>query len=163
MYSHFSNFSSVIFFSGLFVSFSVFFLLSTPPFRVFYNFLTVPKGCFAPITRPSLFLSSPLLSSPLLSSPLLSSPLLSSPLLSSPLLSSPLLSPFFPFSFLSYLPCRRSRRVLYLTRFLPCRSIRQGLVSYSFLSFFLSSGNTSKTYIFDMPRPISTKLGHKNP
>ena len=26
-----------------------------------------------------------------------------------------------------------------------------------------SSGNTSKTYIFDMPRPISTKLGHKNP
>ena len=30
-----------------------------PPFRVFYNFLTVPRGCFAPITRLSLFLSSP--------------------------------------------------------------------------------------------------------
>ena len=46
-------------------------------------------------------------------------------------------------------PVGVSDRVLYLTRF--------------FLSFFLSSGNTSKTYIFDMPRPISTKLGHKNP
>ena len=44
---------------------------------------------------------------------------------------------------------------------LPCRSIRQGIVSYSFLSS--SSGNTSKTYSFDMPGPISTKLGHKNP
>ena len=44
---------------------------------------------------------------------------------------------------------------------LPCRSIRQGIVSYSFLSS--SSGNTSKTYSFDMPWPISTKLGHKNP
>ena len=32
---------------------------------------------------------------------------------------------------------------------LPCRSIRQGIVSYSFLSS--SSGNTSKTYSFDMP------------
>ena len=31
-------------------------------------------------------------------------------------------------------------------------------------SFFLSSsGNTSKTYSFNMPWPISTKLGHKNP
>ena len=26
-----------------------------------------------------------------------------------------------------------------------------------------SSGNTSKTYSFDMPWPISTKLSHKNP
>ena len=41
----------------------------------------------------------------------------------------------------------------------PCQSIQQGLASYS----FLSSGNTSKTYSFDMPWLISTKLGHKNP
>ena len=40
------------------------------------------------------------------------------------------------------------------------RALRKGAVS-SF--FFLSSGNTSKTYSFDMPWPISTKLGHKNP
>ena len=37
------------------------------------------------------------------------------------------------------------------------------LVSSFFLSFFLSSGNTSKTYSFDMLWPISTRLGHKNP
>ena len=30
-------------------------------------------------------------------------------------------------------------------------------------SFFLSSGNTSKTYSFDMLWPILTRLGHKNP
>ena len=51
------------------------------------------------------------------------------------------------------LPCRRSRRVLYLTRFF-------------FLSFFLSSsssGNTSKAYISVMSWSISTRLGHKNP
>ena len=50
--------------------------------------------------------------------------------------------------FLSY-PAGVSGRVLYLTRF--------------FLLLLSSSGNTSKTYSFDMPRPISTKLGHKNP
>ena len=66
-------------------------------------------------------------------------------------------------------------------KFLPCRSIRQGLVSYSFLLypvgvsdrvlyltrfFFLllsSSGNTSKTYISVMSWSMLTRLGHKNP
>ena len=53
--------------------------------------------------------------------------------------------------------------------FLLCRSSRQSLVSYSFLSsfffeFFLSSsGNISETYISGMPWLISTRLGHKNP
>ena len=46
-------------------------------------------------------------------------------------------------------PAGSTGRVLYLTRFF-------------FLSFFLSSGNTSKTYNFDMLWPISTRLGHKN-
>ena len=56
---------------------------------------------------------------------------------------------FFPLSFFLY-PAGVSGRVLYLTRF--------------FLLLLLSSsGNTSKTYSFDMPWPISTKLGHKNP
>ena len=49
-----------------------------------------------------------------------------------------------------YYPAGSTGRVLYLTRFF-------------FLSFFLSSGNTSKTYSFDMLWPISTRLGHKNP
>ena len=31
------------------------------------------------------------------------------------------------------------------------------------LLLLASSGNTSKTYSFAMPRPISTKLSHKNP
>ena len=75
----------------------------------------------------------------------------------------------------SSLPCRRSRRVLYLTRFFlsffflyPAGAAAGSCIwlvsSFFFLSFFLlSSGNTSKTYSFNMPWPISTKLGHKNP
>ena len=45
------------------------------------------------------------------------------------------------------------------------RALAKGTVMSSsfFLSFFLSSGNTSKTYSFDMLWPISTRLGHKNP
>ena len=51
-----------------------------------------------------------------------------------------------------FYPAGVSGRVLYLTRFF--------LLLLLLLS---SSGNTSKTYSFDMPWPISTKLGHKNP
>ena len=40
------------------------------------------------------------------------------------------------------------------------RALGKGRMSSS---FFLSSGNTSKTYSFDMLWPISTRLGHKNP
>ena len=73
----------------------------------------------------------------------------------------------------SSLPCRRSRRVLFLTRFffllllliLPAQP--QDLVSYSFLSssffFFLllsSSGNTHFSHI--SLHPILTKLGHND-
>ena len=70
------------------------------------------------------------------------------------------------------LPCRRSRRVLFLTRFFlllyPAGIAGQGLVSYSFLlssSFFfffllLSSGNTSFSHTSS--HPILTKLAHSD-
>ena len=52
-------------------------------------------------------------------------------------------------------PAGVSGRVLYLTRFF--------LLLLLLLLLLSSSGNTSKTYSFDMPWPISTKLGHKKP
>ena len=51
-------------------------------------------------------------------------------------------------------PAGVSGRVLYLTRF---------FLLLLLLLLLSSSGNTSKTHSFDMPWPISTKLGHKNP
>ena len=59
VFSHLKSFLCHLLLWPFLVSFfpRLFFLL--PPFRVFYNFLTVPRGCFVPITRLSLFLSSP--------------------------------------------------------------------------------------------------------
>ena len=68
----------------------------------------------------------------------------------------------FLLSFFLSLPCRRSRRVLYLTRFfLHSRSLRLCISSVRFLSSSSSSVNTSKSYISDMTWPILTRLGHK--
>ena len=50
-------------------------------------------------------------------------------------------------------------KVLKLAGYAVC----DGNMSSFFFFLLSSSGNTSKTYSFDMPRPISTKLGHKNP
>ena len=71
--------------------------------------------------------------------------------------------------FLSSLPCRHSRRVLYLTRFFTLPAQPQGTVSDSFLSFFLScfflssfflSGNTPFSHT--SLHPIQTKLGQSD-
>ena len=48
--------------------------------------------------------------------------------------------------------------LFYMPPNLP-RALGKGAVSSS----FISSGNTSQTYISDMSQPISTKLDHKNP
>ena len=102
---HLNLFSVTIFSLAFSVSSSFFSLLFINPlFRVSYNFLTVPRGCFTPILHLSLLLSSPFL-----------------PFFSSFFSFSSLLSFFPPLSSFSLSSCR-----FLVRRPPPCRTASDG-------------------------------------